>query len=253
MSQHGTPAAVDAAGLLARILEFVTRYVIVSHDAAVMVAVWVLHTHALDAADYSPYICIQSATKRCGKSRLLEVLELVVRRPLKSAKLMAAAIFRSIQPGAEPTMPPDEQERLWTSRGINDDLRRVLNSGFHRGENVRRTVGRYLQYAVQEFPTFCPKAFATIGQLPDTVADRSIYIEMKRKLPGEQVERFRRRDADPLAALIRADAERWATSAPPDLVGARPACPAELDDRGRAHLRAPLSRSRTRLAASGGR
>jgi hypothetical protein len=41
---------------------------------------------------------------------------------------------------------------------------------------------------VRGFSTFCPKAVAGIGCLADTVADRSIPIRLKRKLPSEKVD-----------------------------------------------------------------
>jgi len=41
---------------------------------------------------------------------------------------------------------------------------------------------------------YCPEALAGIGELPDTVADRSIPIRMRRPRPGESVKRFRMRD-----------------------------------------------------------
>ena len=47
-----------------------------------------------------------------------------------------------------------------------------------------------------------PKAIAGIGKLPDTVADRSIPIRMKRRAPGEVVAKFRRRTAEAEAGSI---------------------------------------------------
>ena len=41
-----------------------------------------LHTWALDAAHATPYLVILSPTKRSGKTRLEETLELLVRDPV---------------------------------------------------------------------------------------------------------------------------------------------------------------------------
>ena len=46
---------------------------------------------------------------------------------------------------------------------------------------------------LEAFPVYCPKAFAAIGQLPDTITDRSITIRLQRKTRDERVERFRGR------------------------------------------------------------
>jgi hypothetical protein len=58
---------------------------------------------------------------------------------------------------------------------------------------------------VEAFDVFGPKAIAGIGDLPATVADRSIPIRLKRRAPDEAVERFRRRTADALAQRILLD------------------------------------------------
>jgi hypothetical protein len=51
------------------------------------------------------------------------------------------------------------------------------------------------------FPVYGPKAFAAIGKLPDTLADRSIIMTMRRRRLDQKIERF-------LFARAKADAER---------------------------------------------
>jgi hypothetical protein len=58
---------------------------------------------------------------------------------------------------------------------------------------------------------FGPKVIAGIGRLPDTVTDRSIPIQIQRKRPGENVERFRARLIDPDARDLRERLAQWAT------------------------------------------
>src|SRR6185436_12042079 len=41
------------------------------------------------------------------------------------------------------------------------------------------------------FSCWCPKVFAAIGHLPETLADRCIVIRMQRKTAGEQCEKLR--------------------------------------------------------------
>jgi hypothetical protein len=81
------------------------------------------------------------------------------------------------------------------------------------------------------FSVFCPKALAGIGELPDTIADRSIPIRLKRKAKSESAERFRRRDAEAEAELLYMNASAWAEHAVPPLAEARPDLPDQLDDR----------------------
>ncbi|MGC1890623.1 MAG: DUF3631 domain-containing protein, partial [Stellaceae bacterium] len=76
----------------------------------------------------------------------------------------------------------------------------------------------------------CPMLLAGIGKLPDTVTDRSISIEMKRKRPTEKVKPLRARDGLELWDLGRKVA-RWATDNFDALRGARPGMPTQLQDR----------------------
>ena len=85
--------------------------------------------------------------------------------------------------------------------------------------------------AYRDFSTFCPKALAGIGTLPDTVTDRSIRIALKRRAPGERVARFRQRDAHRVGVPLRAQLEAWSATAVDALRDAEPDLPGALGDR----------------------
>ncbi len=88
--------AVYGPDILNELEEVVRCFVVLSTDAAVAVALWILHTHAIDAAQITPRLAILSPTKRCGKSTMLKLLGTLVRRPLAAANLTAAGLFRGI-------------------------------------------------------------------------------------------------------------------------------------------------------------
>ena len=67
------PSGVE---LLANLIGFIRRYVVLSTYQALLIALWIVHTHALGAADTTAYLNIRSAEKRSGKTRLLEILSL---------------------------------------------------------------------------------------------------------------------------------------------------------------------------------
>lgn len=225
--------AADALAPLSEVAEFLEGYVAFpSVEARDAVALWVTHTHAIEAAATTPRLSIRSAEKMCGKSRLLEVLELVTARPVLAVNISVAALFRSI---GEP--PPailwDEVDALF--RGGNDpgreDLRALLNSGYRRGASVLRMVGEGKKLEVRAFPTFAPVALAGIGNLPDTINDRSIVVELRRRLLREKVRPFRRRTAEPEARELRERLEAWAGQNLKALERARPSMPDGLSDR----------------------
>jgi hypothetical protein len=220
------PSIVNGAGLLDDIVSLIRRYVIVSHDAAHAVTLWILHAWALDAFDISPLLVITSPTKRCGKTTLLEAIELLVPRPLPASNITAAALFRAIEK-FKPVMLIDEAD---TFMGEKEELRGVINSGHRRASAfVIRTVGD--EHEPKTFSTWGAKAIATIGKLSGTMEDRSITISMRRRAPGEHTEKFRtaayRSSADPL----RRQAFRWACDLIPTLKTITPEEPKELNDR----------------------
>jgi hypothetical protein len=98
------------------------------------------------------------------------------------------------------------KQTIFSANGDDDSkegIRAVLNAGFERRATVPRCM--VAQCTLTEFRVFCPKAFAGIGKLPDTVADRSIPIVMARRTRGERIGKFRNRDAEPIAEAL----ETW--------------------------------------------
>ena len=118
------------------------RFVVLPSRAAVLtVSLYVLHTHAFQAAHATPYVVLQSAVKRSGKSRVEEVLEQLVRRPWRIAAASESALFRKIET-EQPTLLLDEADAIF-GRGTeaNEALRGILNAGNRPGASVARVVG----------------------------------------------------------------------------------------------------------------
>jgi hypothetical protein len=224
-------AALATDLLLDDIVAFVRRFVVLSEEQADAVALWVLHTHALPAADTTPYLAITSAEKRSGKTLLLEVLELLVARPWLTGRTTAAALVRKVDK-VKPTLLLDESDAAFNGdKEYGETLRGVLNTGYKRGGAATVCVGAGADITFRDFSTFSPKAIAGIGRLPDTVADRSISIRIDRKTRREGVERFRRREVAPEAEGLRSRAVDWASPNLEYLREARPLLPEEIDDR----------------------
>jgi putative DNA primase/helicase len=198
------PEAVDGAELLTEISAAIRRYVVMTQHAADVSALWVVHTYAADAFAITPRLAIESPVKGCGKTTLLDCVACLVWRPLRSENTTVAAVFRTIEK-ARPTLLLDEVERFVTYD--NSELLGILNSGHRKGGSILRVVGD--DNEPRQFSTFGPCAFALIGRLPDTLQDRSIVIELKRRTADEVIELFRLERADHLHLLSR-KARRWA-------------------------------------------
>jgi len=174
------------AELLAETRDFVRKYVVVSEDQLAALVLWVAHSHAFAAAQTTPYIAITSAEPGSGKTRLLETLSPIVRAPWMAARISAAALVRKVDKDA-PTLLFDELDATFKGEKEKAEATRgILNSGYNSEGRATVCVGQSANIETRDLKTFCPKALAGIGKLPDTIRDRSIVIELKRKIAGEE-------------------------------------------------------------------
>lgn len=217
---------VDGALVLAEMADMVRRFVVLSDDDATVVALWVAFAHLRDSTWASPLLAVLSATKRCGKTLLLETLSRLVPRPLLQANASTAAVFRVVD-REEPTLLLDEADS-WILR--NDELRGVLNSGWLADSAfVFRCEGDANE--PRAFSTWCPKVIAGIGGLPDTLLDRSIVVQMRRKRRDEPVQRFRRDTVGPEFEVLARKVARWVVDVHDTVRVSNPSVPDELNDR----------------------
>lgn len=225
---------LDGLGVtLDEIASMIRRFVVLTPVQADVTSLWVAHTHAFEAADATPYLAVTSPEKRSGKTRLLEVLELLVREPLLTMNISDAALYRSIKE-LNPTLLFDEIDAIFSAKARDrEDLRGLLNSGYRRGAVVPRMGGAKMT-TLEYFPVFGAKVFAGIGDcLPDTIVDRAIQIRLQRRTRDEVVDRFRRRDVSPEADALRDTLANLLSPHIDHLRNLRPDLPDELDDRAR--------------------
>lgn len=206
------PAAADAPlpVIIDRIAAFIERYVFLPHKSMYrLLALWVVATYLHQSFDYMGYIFAHSATPESGKSRLLEVLDLIVSQP--SGVIVSpteAILFRTASEHTQLIDEADSCQQL-------DALRSVLNAGFHKGGTVKRMEKDETgSYKPVEFPVYAPRALAGIGQhiLNQTTRDRTFMIQMLRQKRGERRERFRVRKVGPEARVLRKAIEQWVTA-----------------------------------------
>jgi len=221
----------EASALLDGIEELLRTWVILTEDERVAVTLWVVHTHCFGAADTTPYLSITSAEKESGKTRLLEVLRLLVANPWLTGRTTVAALVRKVD-GDQPTLLLDESDTAFhREREYSEALRGVLNTGYERNGCATLCVPAGNGFTTRDFLTFCPKAIAGIGRLPDTVESRSIPIRMRRRLPSEEVRKLRRREAKVICGPVFERLEAWAKEAVDALRIMQPDVPDELGDR----------------------
>jgi hypothetical protein len=225
-----SPPRADGAVLLKELHAALCRYVVFpSPETADAATLWVAASHAQPAWEHAPRLAVVSPLKRCGKSRLVDVVAETCHTPLITVNATIAAVVRSI--GEDPpALLVDEADTLWGTKkqaDSNEDLRGLLNAGHQRNRPMLRW--DMTTRSLDALDTFAMAMLASIGDLPDTIMDRAVVIRMRRRAPGEQVDPYRtRRDAPPLHEL-RDRLTTWAREHLKELHNATPVMP--LEDR----------------------
>jgi hypothetical protein len=243
------PTAVDGAGLLDAIVAELRRFVIFPKWAAETLALWILHTYAFHLRTVTTYVAIESPEKECGKSTLLTVLSRFVCRPVVSSNISSSAFFRVIEE-LRPTFLIDEADTNLRGR---DELRGILNAGYHRptafvwrvaydgascgeakaglevapAEAGADGSGARWKGQLARYSCWCPKAIAAIGALHETLASRCVVIRMHRKAESEKCERMKWLKAEEL----KRQCARFVQDHAAAISSAEPAIPAGLSNR----------------------
>jgi hypothetical protein len=187
---------INPQELFQKVERFLARFVCYPSDHAhVAHVLWVAHTHLMDAWDSTPRLAFLSAEPKSGKTRALEVSELLVPLPVEAVNVTPAYLFRKVgSPEGRSTILYDEIDTVFGPKAKeNEEIRGLLNAGHRQGAVAGRCVTKGKNVETEEIPAYAAVALAGIGWLPDTLLSRCIIIRMCRRKPGERVEPFRRR------------------------------------------------------------
>ena len=170
------------ATVLAGILQ---TYAVLPTAAAYVTTLWTLHTWLVKHFVMSPRLAITSPTKGCGKTTILRLLNKLTRRPKRAGSITPSALFRVVEQ-FQPTILMDENEKYMEHGG---DLHALICEGHCVGGTVLRVLGEKLE--LREFSVYGAVAFARNGRMPDDIEQRSIIIEMQRRLAAEELTSLR--------------------------------------------------------------
>lgn len=219
------PDSVSGPELFSEMSQVLRRYMVMSQAASDAVCAWSVLTY-LENQEWVrtlPILAIQAATKRSGKTRLMELILYLAAKPLAASGVSGSALFRTIE-HYRPTFIIDEADAFLKE---NEELRGILNSGHTRPMAfIIRSVGD--DHEPRKFSTWCPKAIAGIGRLQETLEDRSIEVRLKRKTKAEKVARKLTRT--PQLIDLQRKIIRWVDDHRAAAV-AEPEIPSRLDDR----------------------
>jgi Protein of unknown function (DUF3631) len=222
----------NGAGLLQQVEDFLSRFVVYpSEHARVAHVLWIVHAHAVDKWDSTPRIAFLSPEPGSGKTRALEITELLVPRPVLAVNCTSAFLFRRVaDPGGLPTILFDEIDTVFGPRAKseNEDIRGLLNAGHRKGAVAGRCVVKGKRIETEELPAYAAVALAGLDDLPDTLMSRSVVIRMRRRAPDEPVQPFRRRECELEASALRDALAAFGQTIPSE---AWPEMPAGVADR----------------------
>ena len=230
------PAPTDAPKPLARLQDLIARYVVLSDDQRLIVALWIVHTHLVHLRNHAvPRGHLPDEAVR--QVAAAEAAEVPDPRSWLAVLPSEAVVYRQIH-AVMPTLLLDETDTIFSPRTADkhEGLRAILNAGYSKGAAVPRCIGN--SSTPQDFRVFCAKVLAGIGTLPDTVADRSVPIRLQKKKRSEHIERFREPQVAVEAQPYYENIVRWAEENGPALAAARPALPEELSRPDAGRLRA---------------
>ena len=225
---------LDGATLLDQVEAMLARFVAFpSEHALIATALWIAHTHALPEFETTPRLAFLSPEPGSGKTRAMEILELLVLRPLLTVNVTPAYLFRKVaDEQGPPTVLYDEIDTVFGPRaGDNEDIRGMLNAGYRRGAVAGRCVIKGKTVEVEELPAFAAVALAGLDDLPDTIMSRSIVIRMRRRAPSERIESYRRRVHQDEGHDLRDELAAWVSVVWAELEGAWPKLPEGIEDR----------------------
>jgi hypothetical protein len=229
-----TSSKIQLAQILDNVHGFLGRFVIYPlKEASVAHVLWIAHTHVMDAWESTPRIAFLSPEPASGKTRALEVSELLVPNPVEAINVSPAYLFRKVGgKDGPPTILFDEIDTIFGPKAKeNEEIRGLLNAGHRRGAVAGRCVVHGKTVKAEEIPAYCAVALAGLGWLPDTIFSRSIIIRMRRRAAHEKITPFRRRVYAKEGNRLRDQLAAWAAGAIKEMTEARPVMPDGIEDR----------------------
>lgn len=170
------PNEVNGEELANHIRTCINRYCVLPDHCDVALTLWILSSYSMNNFRIYPKLTIYSPQMRCGKTTTLEVLQSLSYRALAASNLTSAVIYRVIQKH-QPTLLIDEADTFLEG---NHEMRGIINSGHNKsGAAVLRCHGDTNDPV--KYSTWTPTVIAKIGEIPSTIADRSILVPLQRK------------------------------------------------------------------------
>jgi hypothetical protein len=235
--------AVNLAILLNQVKGLVRKHLILDDVYVDILTLWIAGTWFVPYVQIFPLLLIDAPERGCGKSQVLDLASFMAYRPLATANITPAALFRVVEL-EHPTLFIDEADTFIKK---HDDMLGLINDGYARTTHgkVARGVIRLTgdNFTPSLFDVWGAKALAGIklaSHLPDSTLSRGLKIHVRKKLKNESIVRLRHADTSVFDEICSKFA-RIALDHGEQVKNARPDLPSELNDRDQDNLEVLLA------------
>lgn len=94
-----TKTDAEATAILHSVEDFLARYIVLDSSELRILALWTLHTYQFSESctrpNVTPYIYVKSAQKGSGKTLVIDVLETLVRNPVRATDMSVGRVDTS--------------------------------------------------------------------------------------------------------------------------------------------------------------
>lgn len=229
-----TSCEIDGSIVLNQIQSFLRRFVAYP-DPHCLVAhtLWIAHAHLIESFESTPRLAFLSPEPASGKTRALEITEMLVPNPVEAVNVTPAYLFRKVgDEESKPTILYDEIDTVFGPKAKNnEEIRGLLNAGHRKGAVAGRCVAIGNTIKTEEISAYGAVALAGLGSLPETILSRSIIVRMRKRSPSEKIEPYRRRIHRSEGEQLKAQIAQWCSQIASSVARAFPALPEGVADR----------------------
>ena len=164
-AQPSQNIASETADVLDEVQSLLSKWMVLTPEQLDAITLFVAHSWVYDAGDTAAYLHIFSVREGSGKSRLMSLMNLLVREPLLIAGGSSSALFRQID-DSHPTLLFNEIDTVMKGdKETAHAIRQVLNAGSYRGDGaIIRAKFLGNQVSKESFDPFCPKVLCVVGK-----------------------------------------------------------------------------------------
>ena len=183
---------------------YIRDHLVCSDQQLTVLVLWIIHTYGFDVLPITSYLNIYSPERQSGKSVCMGLLFQFSSRVWMPSGITSTRLMNRIA-NSRPTLLLDD----WHTAFRSSDAQAII--GFlAAGSNGLGNYSTHPGDKDSDESTLCPKAFAGIGTLPASLAERSIPIRLKRRKPSESALPIWMKRHNQSSASIAGSLKKWA-------------------------------------------